>query len=168
MICQELSQNDVEITAQIIGVIGTLTGALLGAFLGWFLGYLQSNLGKFEIEVNEFKICKSGKGSYFFNIKLFFCSHSLKRKYIKDVKIDFYHNKQQIIQKIPKYDISKPIINSINNKNDVDIIYLEFNKPKSFFLFNLFNDNELEMLLSNRIDKVIMSFKNEKNRSKKL
>ena len=147
----------VDYTPQIISILGTI----LGAVLGWLLKYLQDNVGKTEFSVYRFVQYCDANESYAFNLHLFVCNHSLKPKYMTDIKISFLEGKREIFSFFPQQNESVSNFSNLGNKDKMGTLFLRYNEPQSPVLTGLFPFSGIQS--ANRI---LLSYKNERRRTK--
>lgn len=139
----------------------TLIGTLLGTILGWFLKYLQDNIGKTEVKIEEFEIYKDKNNRVGYNVKMFVCNHSLKPKYIKEIYLILNSKNIENRKLFPKYDIKKDYY--ISSKSDFNIMNLRYNEPMIFYLCDI-----IENIDFHDYHRVEIVYKNEKGKLKKL
>jgi len=143
---------------QIISVFGTLSGAILG----WFLKYLQENIGKTCFSIDSFENYIDKNELYAYNLKLFICNKSLKPKYIRNLKLIFYKDKNLVYEQLTKNNATKDYI-KIHNKKDVGVLCLKYNEPCVIDLCNLISIENI-----NGVNRIIFSCETENGKIIKL
>lgn len=146
---------------QILGVIGTLSGTILG----WLLKYLQDNLGKTEIIVEDLMHYRNENNQYAYNTKIFICNHSLKPKYINDFKIVFQKKNKKISEKIPSINNAIDSFLDFSEKESIEIVNIKHNEPQYIIFCGLIEKDEFIKLKD--ADRIILTYKNNRGRIKK-
>lgn len=159
--CKELISKVFNYIPQIIGVLGTL----LGTILGWLLKYLQENLGKTEIVVNECLEYVDEAEKYAYCIKLFICNHSLKPKYLKNLRVE-YCDKKFSVKSEPKYGDEESPFSNIPSRKKLGSINLKYNIPEQLVLCDLFSIKDFKDRWN--YNKVFLVYETEKGRTKKI
>lgn len=158
--CEELIPQVVNYIPQIIGIFGTI----LGTILGWLLKYLQENLGKTELVVNEYVEYIDEAEKYAYSIKLFICNHSLKPKYLKNLRIEYF-DKKFPVKSEPKYGDEESPFSNIPNRKKLRTINLKYNIPEQLVLCDLFSIKDFKD--RGNYNKVFLVYETEKGKTKK-
>lgn len=148
-------------TPQIIGLCGTIIGTLLG----WILRYITDNSGKTNIIIEEYMNAISSANEYAYKSCLFLCNFSMKPKFIRNIKVIFYCDKEKIVESVPKIDIKPIEYRDIRDNKHIKTIKLHSYEPQILFIGAIIDKEDFQKL--KKANKIILLYENTKGKIKK-
>ena len=157
-----IPQISADYTPQIIGLIGTI----IGTILGWVLSSITNNAGKLNISFESFKDCKNNNKQYAYILCLFICNFYLKPKFIKNIRIVFYHNKEIVFENWPKKENLEINYSRIKDLQKADIIILKCYEPIKIYLCDIIEKEDFDKIAN--ANRIIMFYESTNGRTKKM